>query len=147
MSEPEVFSAPHIIEYNYRRSTGPVLGRFFTALRERRIEGARTKAGKVIVPPTEHDPETGEATEGLVEVGPAGTVTSWTWVSEPREKQPLDRPFAFALIRLDGADVPMLHAIDAGDESRMRTGLRVRPRWREQTVGDIHDITCFEPEG
>ena len=147
MSEPEVFSAPHIIEYNYRRSTGPVLGRFFTALRERRIEGVRTKAGKVIVPPTEHDPETGEATEEFVEVGPAGTVTSWTWVSEPREKQPLDRPFAFALIRLDGADVPMLHAIDAGDESRMRTGLRVRPRWREQTVGDIHDITCFEPEG
>ena len=29
------FSAPHIVEYAYRRSVGPVLGRFFTGLRER----------------------------------------------------------------------------------------------------------------
>jgi uncharacterized OB-fold protein len=67
-------------------------------------------------------------------------------VREPREKQPLARPFAFALVKLDGADTAMLHAVDAGDETRMRTGLRVRARWREQTVGAIGDIACFEPE-
>jgi uncharacterized OB-fold protein len=142
----EVLSAVHVIEYPYRRSVGPVLGRFFTALRERRIEGARTAAGKVIVPPTEYDPDTGEATTGMVEVGPAGEVVGWTWVAEPRAKQPLDQPFAYALIRLDGADVAMLHAVDAGSESKMSTGLRVRPRWRAETVGEIGDIECFEPE-
>ena len=145
MSE-EVLSARHVMEYPYRRSLGSVLGQFFTSLQERRIEGARTAAGRVIVPPSEHDPQTGEAIRDLVEVGPAGTVVGWTWVAEPREKQPLDHPFAYALILLDGADVPMLHAVDTGDESRMSTGMRVRPRWRDERVGEIHDLACFEPE-
>ncbi len=30
-------TAPHVLEYPYTRSVGPVLGRFFAALRERRI--------------------------------------------------------------------------------------------------------------
>lgn len=145
-SQPELLSAVHVMEYPYKRSLGPVLGRFFTALQERRIEGARTHGGRVIVPPTEHDPETGEEIAELVEVGPGGTVTSWTWVAEPREVQPLDHPFAYALIRLDGADVPMLHAVDAGDASRMATGMRVRPRWSEEPKGGIRDLACFEPE-
>jgi uncharacterized OB-fold protein len=68
-------------------------------------------------------------------------------VTRPREKQPLPRPFAFALIRLDGADTALLHAVDAGDPSRLRTGARVRPRWRAETVGEIGDIECFELEG
>lgn len=140
-------TAPHHLEYAYRRSLGPVLGRFFAGLRDRRIEGIRTRAGRVLVPPAEYEPDTGEATgEDFVAVGPGGAVTSWTWVSKPRAKQPLQHPFAFALIKLDGADTPFLHAVDARDESRMRTGMRVRPRWREETRGEIGDIACFEPE-
>ena len=76
----------------------------------------------------------------------AGVVTTWAWVSEPRKNHPLDRPFAFALIRLDGADSAMLHVVDGVDESRMSTGMRVRARWRDESQGDIHDIACFEPE-
>jgi uncharacterized OB-fold protein len=26
----------------------------------------------------------------------------------------------------------------------VRTGMRVRIRWADETVGDIHDIACFE---
>jgi uncharacterized OB-fold protein len=125
---------------------GPVLGRFFGALREQRIEGVRSASGRVLVPPTEYDPETGETLEEFVEVGPTGSVTTWSWVERPRPKQPLDRPFAWALIRLDGADSALLHAVDAGDPTRMATGMRVRPRWRAEPVGDIHDIVCFEPD-
>lgn len=140
-------TAQHHLEYTYRRSVGPVLGRFFAALRERRIEGVRTRAGRVLVPPAEYDPDTGEATtDDFVAVGPGGTVTSWTWVAKPRAKQPLQHPFAYALVKLDGADTPFLHAVDALAESRMRTGMRVRPRWRAETKGEINDIACFEPE-
>jgi uncharacterized OB-fold protein len=67
-------------------------------------------------------------------------------VKQPREKQPLDRPFAYALIKLDGSDTPLLHAVDAGDEANMQTGMRVRARWADQTAGLITDIACFEPE-
>jgi uncharacterized protein len=140
-------TAVHHLEYAYRRSVGPVLGRFFAGLRERTICGNRTRAGRVLVPPAEYDPETGEATgEDFVDVGPGGTVTSWTWVSKPRAKQPLQHPFAYALIQLDGAATPMLHVVDAGSAASMRTGMRVRARWREQTVGAITDIAAFVPE-
>jgi uncharacterized OB-fold protein len=140
-------TAPHELEYTYTRSVGPVIGRFLGELQARRIVGVRTAAGRVLVPPQEYDPETGESTgDDFVEVGPGGVVEAWAWVAEPRAKHPLERPFAFALIRLDGAHTAMLHCVDAGDESRMATGMRVRPRWRDETLGEIHDIACFEPE-
>ena len=139
-------TAPHELEYTYTRSVGPVIGRFLGELQQRRIVGVRTATGRVLVPPQEYDPDTGDAVADFVEVGPAGVVETWAWVSKPRAKHPLRHPFAFALIRLDGAHTSMLHVVDAGDESRMSTGLRVRPRWRDETLGEIHDIACFEPD-
>jgi uncharacterized OB-fold protein len=142
----EVLSAPYVYEYVYRRSVGPVVGRFLGALREGRIEGARTKAGRVIVPPTEYDPETGEAVEGFVDVATAGVVTSWSWNATVRVGQPLERPFAWALVKLDGADTAMLHALDVPSPDDVRIGMRVRVRWRTEREGTIRDIACFEPE-
>lgn len=141
----ELLMASHVLEYPYRRSVGPVIGRFLAGLKERRIEGIRTLEGRVLVPPVEYDPVTGESLAEFVEVGPAGVVTTWAWVTTPRAKHPLDRPFAWALVRPDGADTALLHAVDAGDPARMRTGMRVTPRWRDERVGEIHDIVCFEP--
>jgi uncharacterized OB-fold protein len=139
-------TAPHVLEYAYTRSVGPVIGRFFTGLRDGKVIGVRTAAGRVIVPPFEYDPDTGEALDDFVEVGAAGVVMTWAWVNAPRTNHPLQRPFAWALVRLDGADTAMLHAVDTGDESRMATGMRVRVRWLAERTGDIHDIECFEPE-
>jgi uncharacterized OB-fold protein len=142
----EVLSAPHALEYAYRRSVGPVLGRFFTELRDRNIVGSKTADGRVLAPPMEYDPETGATVDEIVDVGPGGVVTTWAWVREPMRNHPLDHPFAFALIQLDGADSGLLHAVDAGEESKMSTGMRVAPRWAAQTQGSILDIECFEPE-
>lgn len=146
MADTDVLVAPNILEYPYTRTVGPVLGRFMTGLRDGRIEGVRAQDGRVLVPPAEYDPVTSEALDEFVEVGQAGVVTTWAWVSEPRANQPLDRPFAWALIRLDGADTALLHAVDAGDEARMATGMRVRVQWRDERAGEIQDIACFVPE-
>ena len=145
-SDGPSFTAQHVLEYDYRRSVGPVLGRFFSGLREQKIVGMRGIDGRVLVPPAEADPNTGEALSEFVEVGPCGVVTTWAWANRPSARAPFDRPFAWALIRLDGADTGLLHAVDAGDESAMSTGMRVRPRWRKERKGEIHDIECFEPE-
>ena len=51
----------------------------------------------------------------------------------------------WALIRLDGADTAMLHAVDAGSAAAMATGMRVRARWAASPAGHIRDIACFEP--
>ena len=141
-----VLSAPYLLEYAYRRSTGPILGQFLGALRDGRVLGVRLPDGRVMVPPAEYDPESGEAVSELVEVGQAGVVTTWSWVSAPRPRHPLQRPFAWALVRLDGADTALLHCVDAGEMGRMKTGLRVRVRWQDERKGAITDIACFEPE-
>lgn len=146
MSQPTApLRAPLDIEFDYTRSLGPVLSQFMTALAERRILGARGADGRVHAPPFEYDPVTAEPPRALTEVGPEGTVVSWSWMPEPLAGQPLAEPFAWALIRLDGADTAMLHAVDAGSAAAMRTGLRVRPRWAARPAGSIRDITCFEP--
>jgi uncharacterized protein len=146
MPESDVLLAPNIIEYPFSRTTGPVIGAFFTGLREGFIVGIRGSDGSVIVPPVEYDPQTAEELTEIVEVGDAGEVTTWSWEPDPHDDQPLDRPFAWALIRLDGADTAMLHVVDAGDAAAMRTGMRVQVRWRAEREGHISDIECFEPE-
>ena len=68
---------------------------------------------------------------------------SWTWQPEPLEGQPLDRPFAWALVKLDGADTPLLHAVDAGSSDAISTGARVHVHWVDEPVGAITDIAYF----
>ena len=164
-------SAPLKLSFDYTRSVGPTLSQFFTALRERRIVGNRGSDGRVHVPPAEYDPVTYEQLTEIVPVASVGTVVSWTWQPEPLEGQPLDRPFAWALIKLDGADTPMVHAVDTGgDPDKVRAGSRVQAKWRparpaptgDEGEGDtkrepkephvyreghILDIECFVLEG
>jgi uncharacterized protein len=137
--------APLDIEFDYTRSLGPVLSQFMAGLAQRRILGARGADGRVHAPPFEYDPVTAEPPGELLPVGPEGTVVSWSWMPDPLDGQPLAVPFAWALIRLDGADTALLHAVDAGSAAAMRTGLRVRPRWSAARTGSIRDIACFEP--
>jgi uncharacterized OB-fold protein len=137
--------APFQLTYAYTRSTGPVLGRFLGALRDRRLEGMRTRSGEVLVPPSECDPRTGETLcDDWVEVGPEGEIVAYTFVAAPRPTHPLAEPFAFALVRLDGASTPMLHVVRA-PEAALRAGLRVRPVWREERTGSVRDLLAFEP--
>jgi uncharacterized protein len=142
----EVLNAPHAIEYTYTRSTGPIIGAFLTGLREGKILGVRGVDGRVLVPAIDYDPVTSEDLTELVEVADTGVVTTWSWNDAPLAAQPLDHPFAWALIRLDGADTAMLAAVDAGEASKMATGARVKARWAEERVGSIRDLICFEVE-
>jgi uncharacterized protein len=136
-------SAPLRLSFDYTRSVGPVLSQFFTALRGRRIVGVRGSDGRVHVPPAEYDPVTYEELTEIVPVASVGTVMSWSWQPEPLEGQPLDRPFAWALVKLDGADTAMLHAVDAGSAAEMSTGVRVHVHWADEPVGAITDIAYF----
>jgi uncharacterized OB-fold protein len=138
-------SAPLKLSFDYTRSVGPTLSQFFTALRERRIVGVRGSDGRVYVPPAEFDPVTYERLTEIVPVASVGTVLSWTWQPEPLAGQPLDRPFAWALIKLDGADTMLMHAVDVGaaGPSAIRTGTRVHVHWADEPAGAITDIAYF----
>jgi uncharacterized OB-fold protein len=139
-TDEKALTASHTLEYNYKRSLGPVLSKFFTALRDRHFLGIRRSDGSVMVPPKEYDPDTSESLDDWVEVSDQGVVRSWSWVSHPRRQQPFDHPFAYALVQLDGSDTPFIHVVDAPDEASMATGMRVKARWAEETIGVITDF-------
>ncbi|MFI1827478.1 Zn-ribbon domain-containing OB-fold protein [Streptomyces sp. NPDC020412] len=137
--------APLVVEFPFTRSLGPVQSAFLTGLRESTVLGVRTEDGRVLVPPVEYDPSTAAELRDLVQVGATGTVTTWAWNPAPRRGQPLDTPFAWVLVRLDGADTALLHALAAPGPEAVRTGMRVRIRWAATRTGAITDIACFEP--
>jgi uncharacterized protein len=147
MADAEILSAQLVLEYPFSRTVGPVQSAFLTGLREGLVLGVRAEDGRVLCPPVEYDPVTSGELSDLVELGDSGTVTTWSWEPDPRPNQPLDRPFAWALVRMDGADTALLHAVDAGSPEAMATGMHVRVRWAGERVGAITDIACFEPVG
>ncbi|WP_279247883.1 Zn-ribbon domain-containing OB-fold protein [Candidatus Marimicrobium litorale] len=144
MSQPETLNQAFELGFTYTRSTGPVVGRFLTELKKRKIVGIKASDGRVIVPPMEYDPDTAEELSDFVDVGQEGDIVSFAWVKHPREAHPMDRPFAWAMIKLDGADVPMVHCVAADSEDTVATGSRVRAVWADETKGFITDIRCFE---
>jgi uncharacterized OB-fold protein len=141
---PEALSAPHAIEYTYTRSTGPMIGAFLTGLRDGKVIGVRGVDGRVLVPAIDYDPVTSEDLSELVEVADEGVVTTWSWNDRPLAGQPLDRPFAWALVKLDGADTAILAAVDVDDPAKIATGTRVKARWADNRIGAITDLTAFE---
>jgi len=135
----------YTLEYPYTRTVGPVVGRFLTGLRDGRLFGIRCR-GRVICPPIEFDPESGETlAHDFVPVGPGGVVESYSWIAEPTRKHPFQEPFAFALIRLDGADTALAHAVKAPGPEAMSVGMRVRAQYRDERRSAITDV-YFVPE-
>ena len=147
MSEQETprLSEEFELGYTYTRSLGPVVSEFYTGLRDKKLVGNKGADGKVFCPPAEFHPETAEALNEFVNLQDEGVVKAWCWVSEPNEKHPLDKPFAWAFIQINGADFPMLHALDIPEEKMIQPGLPVKVRWANETVGLMSDIVCFEP--
>ncbi len=104
----------------------------------------RGSDGRVHVPPAEFDPVTYDRLTEIVPVASVGTVRLVDLAAGPAaEGQPLDRPFAWALILLDGADTPLLHAVEAESADDISTGARVHAHWVDEPVGAITDIAYF----
>ncbi|MDA8526667.1 OB-fold domain-containing protein [Gammaproteobacteria bacterium] len=147
MSDPkDLLRAPFELAYTYKRSNGPVMSKFFECLGERKILGTKSSTGKVFAPAAEFDPDTHEALSEIIEVGPGGVVETFSWIENPQHHHLIKQPFAFALIKLDGADTSMLHMITNCDESDLCIGSRVTAMWSETQEQRITDIQFFTLE-
>ena len=143
--DTDVLRSDFDLAFTYTRTYGAVMSQFFTELKDQKVLGIKGSDGQVICPPLEYDPKTAESLTEYVELTDTGTITTWSWVNTPLNKHPLQSPFAWALIKIDGADTSMLHAVDAGAKVNMKTGMKVKIKWAENRVGAIRDIACFEP--
>ena len=82
----------------------------------------------------------------MVEVGPGGVVESFSWIENPQHHHLIKEPFAFALIKLDGADTSMLHMVAQCKEADLSIGSRVKANWSEIQEQRITDIKFFTIE-
>ena len=142
----DLLRAPFELAYNYKRSSGPVMSEFFEALGKQKILGTKSSAGKVFSPAAEFDPETNEPLKEMIEVGPGGVVESFSWIEDPKHHHLIKEPFAFALIKLDGADTSMLHMVGQCKEADLSIGSRVKANWSEIQEQRITDIKFFTIE-
>ena len=139
----DLLRAPFELAYNYKRSSGAVMSKFFEALGQQKILGTKSRAGKVFSPAAEFDPQTHEPLKEMVEVGPGGSVESYSWIEAPQNHHLIKDPFAFALIKLDGADSSMLHMIADCNEADLSIGTIVTAAWSETSDKRRTDIKFF----
>jgi len=135
-----------VSEFPYKHSTGETIGRFLAGLKEqKRIWGQRVGGLGVVVPPLGYSEVDGAAGGEWVEVKPTGVVTAVAVVHQAVDGlHPFPPPFAFVLVRLDGADTALAHVVKDGVE-RLRIGSRVEAVWApdDERKGSIRDIACF----
>jgi uncharacterized OB-fold protein len=132
------------IKVPYSWSVGEVGSRFLIALRdEQKIIGNRCSECKtVFVPPRMNCGRCFTRINEWVELGTEGEVQAFTIVWEPSPLWPAEVPFAYALIKIDGADCAFLHIIK-DYLSVLKKGARVKARFAERRTGTIKDIEAF----
>ena len=55
-----------------------------------------------------------------------GVVSEWEWEPTPERQDPVERPFAWAMILVDGLGEPLVSAVDSGISDLMHIGMRVQ---------------------
>ena len=135
------------MEFPYKHSTGEVIGRFLAGLKEQKtIWGQRVAGLGVVVPPLGYSEVDGSAGGEWVAVRPTGVITAVARVHRPLAGlHPFVTPFAFVLVKLDGADTALAHIV-THDLDRLRVGTRVEAVWApdDERKGSIRDIACFK---
>lgn len=126
----------------------PMITRMFEAFREKRMLGARVAGGeRVIFPPQSYCEVTYRETDELVEVGPGGTIRTFT-IAHVKWSGP-NPPYVVVFVQLDGADTATGGYLrNAGTDaagSLSLIGARCRVVFRDDPVGDWSDI-WFELE-
>jgi uncharacterized OB-fold protein len=132
----------------YTYFAGRVGSKFITTIRDqKKILGVRCNhCNKVFVPPRQTCATCMEELQNnWVELKNAGEVTNFTVIRYNDKHLPRTAPFILAMIKLGGADTPMVHILEGIPPEKVRIGLKVKPVFAQETTNTILDIDHFEP--
>jgi len=135
------------IKVPYLWAVGEVGSKFYKGLRDKKIYAIRCPScGIVFVPPKKVCHRCFNNLTEWVEVSDEGTLETFTVVhySEPA-LHPMKAPFAYGIIKLDGADTGMVHLIGEANLNRLREGMRLKAVFKEEPQGNYLDIKYFKP--
>jgi uncharacterized protein len=145
LKEVEPLTVKGQIAVPYTWWVGDVGSRFLVSLRDdQKILGSRCKAcGTVYVPARKNCGRCFVDIDEWVDIADEGVIQAYTIVHYTQPVHPVKAPFAYALIKLDGADVSFLHLIKK-DLDKLKNGLRVKANFKAERKGNILDIDSFE---
>jgi hypothetical protein len=146
----EPMHAEQTMEFPYKHSTGATVGRFLAGLKEQKTFWGQRVAGQgVVVPPLGYSEIAASAAGEWVAVQDTGTVTAVAVVHQPLARlHPFAEPFAYVLVKLDGADTALAHVVK-DDLQKLKVGARVQAVWAADAErrGHVRDIACFRVVG
>jgi len=152
MEQKEVKRIKYAWHNPYRVTLGPVYAKFLDGLKQKKIFGnicpkcgglyipARPFCDKCFVEPTEWVETDGSARLESFAV----TYVQFLGLPEP--------PHVTGIIKVGDSVTNFLHfvsGVDYGDprelEEKVRVGMKLKPVWKEERVGDMFDIAYFAP--
>jgi uncharacterized OB-fold protein len=138
---------PGSIPVSHRYTAGLAGERFFRTLAERGtfLAARCDRCSVVYCPPTAFCERCLGAIDAELEVGPAGTLESFTVVRIGFDGEQLAAPVVIGLIRLDGADTCLVHRV-VGDPTLLSVGMDVEAVLRDPgaRTGSLDDVEHFE---
>lgn len=147
ITNPErIRTFPGEFPIRHRYTPGIAGERFFTALRDRgEILATPCRAcGVVYAPGRAFCERCFGALEDWIEVGPQGTLESFTAVHLDLDGNALEEPKWVALVTLDGATTTVVHRLDtAGREPEIGDRVEAVLQPKSKRTGSINDIACF----
>ena len=135
------------IKVTYKHTAGAYVEKFITEIgKNNKIFGVKcSKCNKVYVPPKMICFECFEKMEEWVELGSQGIVKGFTVITHSTQVMPLEPPYAYGIIRLDGADTDFVHIIKESDPEKLKIGMKVKAVFKVKPRKTILDIEYFEP--
>lgn len=145
--EPIVYEGRIKVPYSWQ--AGETASYFLTQLRDKeKIWGKKCpRCEKVLIPPRKNCPFCFVETNQWVEVSNEGVVQTYTIVMRDTPIQRANAPFAYGLIRLDGADTELVHMLGEVEHCDIREGMRVKAVFSKERIGSLLDILYFKPIG
>ena len=143
--EPRVYESR--IKVPYAWQAGETASRFLLSLKnEKKFLGKKcSKCTKVLVPPRKSCPYCFVETGDWVNVSDVGVVETFTTVRRDTGILPMEPPFVYAVIKLDGADTGLVHIVGDVKPEEVKEGMRVKAVFAEERTGKMLDVRYFKP--
>lgn len=162
--EQELVAIKRTISMNQRFATGPVMGKFLDALKEKKILAIQCPVcGRLQSPPREACAVCRKRNTDWKEIGPNGEMRMLEYCyyasPDPLTGETRETPYGAVGVLLDGCrdDEVFWHLLNPAQLDSVKMGIvmndkvvhgtRLRPVWADNRTGNISDIKYFEIEG
>ena len=136
------------IKVPYTWSAGEVGTSYLEALRdEKKFLGTRCpECGIVYHIPRMHCPDCFAGCERYIELGSEGEIVTYTVARRHLPLlSPLEPPFGYGVIKLDGADTGFVHLLYEFEDGELKAGARVEAVFADEREGSMLDVKYFRP--